>query len=56
MAKPISVRINEEFFSELQKIASEDDRSVSYIINKAIEELIKRHKQKADKNEKQHRV
>lgn len=40
----IGIRCTEELLKELEKIAEEKERSISYIVNKAIEEYIRSNK------------
>ncbi len=42
--KMLPVRVDREMWEKLQKIAKREDRAVSYIIRKACEEYIGRHK------------
>jgi RHH-type rel operon transcriptional repressor/antitoxin RelB len=41
MTVSISLRISEQLFSELEKIAQITDRSKSYLVKKAIEQYLK---------------
>ena len=41
----ITFRTTEEIKSHLEKLAKEDDRTISYVINKILEEYIKKETQ-----------
>jgi Ribbon-helix-helix protein, copG family len=40
-----TVRLDEETYAKLEKIAKDDERNIAYVVRKAIEQFIKRGKQ-----------
>jgi predicted transcriptional regulator len=46
----VALRIEEAKLSDLQRIAKKKDRSVSYLIRKAIDEFLKRERANATKD------
>lgn len=46
----IGTRITKDQYKEIEKIAEKDDRTISYIVNKAIEEYLKGQGQRDNDN------
>jgi predicted transcriptional regulator len=45
-SETVSARVSESEFAELQRIAEDDDRTVSYVAAKAIREFLERERKK----------
>ena len=48
MNKTVSIYLDVDFYKKLSEIAKEEERSINYIVNKALKKFVEEHKKNAN--------